>query len=118
MFSDSIERFQAFIDPLSGAIRLEAFWVKVAREGPGSPPVLGILRQELGKSYSSLASANSKAQTFPAFPAIASRFGSEPFTAIVDLLEALRNAQALEEAEAKSQRDKSLSQEPPFEGAP
>lgn len=103
MISDLLERFQAFVDPLSGAVKLEAFWVKVATDTPDSPPVLGALRQELGRSYPSLTAANQAALTFPAFPAIAARFESEPFTAIADLLEALRELQALEESERQAQ---------------
>lgn len=118
MISDFLERFQAFVDPLSGAVKLEAFWVKVATDAPDSPPVLGALRLEVGRSYESLTAANQAALSFPAFPAIASRFETEPFTAIADLLDALREAQALEEAEACAQLPLRIPQEPPFEGAP
>lgn len=119
MISDFLERFQAFVDPLSGAVRLEAFWVKVAAsDSPTSPPVLGGLRQEVGRSYESLTAANQAALTFPAFPAIAARFESEPFTAIADLLDALRELQALEESERQAELALNRPQEPPFEGAP
>lgn len=65
-----------------------------------------------------MAAANQAALSFPAFPAIASRFESEPFTAIADLLDALREAQAWEEAEAQAQLALNRPEEPPFEGAP
>jgi hypothetical protein len=103
MISDNLERFQAFVHPISGAVRIEAFWVKVASDSPDSPPVVGALEQKIGRSYPSLMSANEAALAFPAFPAIAARFSTEPFTAIADLLDALREAQEWEEAERQAQ---------------
>lgn len=112
-----LERFQAFTDPLTGSIRLEAYWVKVVSD-PSGPPIVGPLEQGVNRSYSTLSSANQAALTFPAFPAIAARFETEPFTAIADLLDALREAQAWEEAEAQAQLALGRPEEPPFEGAP
>lgn len=115
--SNILERFQAFTDPLTGALRLEAYWVKVATDPPNSP-IVGPLEQGVSRSYPSLIAANQAALAFPAFPAIAARFSTEPFTAIADLLDALREAQALEEAEAQAQLALPRPEEPPFEGAP
>lgn len=117
MIISELERFQAFLDPLTGSLRLEAYWVKVADNGD-SPPLVGPLEQGVSRSYPSLTSANEKALAFPAFPAIADRFTTEPFTAIADLLDALREVQALEESERQAQLALNRPQEPPFEGAP
>ena len=113
MISNALERFQAFLDPLYGSLRIEAYWVKVADNGD-SPPLVGPLEQGVSRSYSTLSAANEAALSFPAFPAIAARFSTEPFTAISDLLDALREAQAWEEAERQAQ----LAQEASFKGAP
>lgn len=112
-----LERFQAFTDPLTGAVRLEAYWVRVVTDPPGSP-IIGPLEQGVSRSYVSLTAANQTALAFPAFPAISARFETEPFTAITDLLEALRELQALEESERQAQLALNRPQEPPFEGAP
>lgn len=117
MISDVLERMQVFKDPLGGTIRIEAFWVRVA-EDEDNPPIVGALHQKLGRSYASMDAANQAALAFPDFQALALKFRTEPFTAIADLLEALRKAQALEEAEAQKQLALDRPQEPPFEGAP
>lgn len=117
MISDTLERFQAFLDPLYGSLRIEAYWVRMADNGD-NPPLVGPLEQGVSRSYASLIAANQSALTFPAFPAIAARFSSEPFTAIAELLEALREAQAQEETEAQAQPALDLPHYPPFEGAP
>lgn len=117
MITSALERFQAFLDPLYGSLRIEAYWVKVADNGD-NPPMVGPLLQGVSRSYSSLIVANQSALTFPAFPAIAARFESEPFTAIADLLEALREVQALEESERLTQLSLNHPDEPPFEGGP
>lgn len=113
-----LERFQAFLHPLNGDVRLQAFWVPVASDDSDNPPVVGDLQQQLSRSYPSLISANQAALDFPEFPALALKFQTEPFTAIAELLEALREAQALEEAEAQAQLALNRPQEPPHEGAP
>lgn len=95
MILNSLERFQALLDPLTGSVHIEAYWVRVADNGD-SPPLVGPLEQGVSGSYPSLMSANDAALAFPAFPAIADRFPAEPFTAIVDLLDALRESQAWE----------------------
>lgn len=95
MIISALERFQAFLDPLYGSLRIEAYWVKVADDGD-SPPLVGPLEQGVSRSYSSLMAANEAALAFPAFPGIAERFPTEPFTAIADLLDALRESQAWE----------------------
>lgn len=117
MISDVLERMQVFRDPLGGSIRIEAFWIRMA-EDEDNPPIVGVLQQKLGRSYASMNAANQAALAFPDFPALALKFQTEPFTAIADLLEALREAQALEEAEAREQLALNRPQEPPFEGAP
>lgn len=117
MITSALERFQAFLDPLYGSLRIEAYWVKVSDNGD-NPPIVGPLMQGVSRSYPSLIVANQSALTFPAFPAIAARFESEPFTAIADLLEALREVQALEESERLTQLSLNHPDESPFEGAP
>lgn len=106
-----LERFQAFTDPLTGTVRLEAYWVKVVSDPPG-PSIVGPLKQGVSRSYVSLTAANAAALAFPAFPVIAARFETEPFTAIADLLEALRELQALEESERQAQLSLNRPQEP------
>lgn len=117
MISDALERFQAFLDPLYGCLRIEAYWVKVADDGD-SPLLVGPLEQGVGRSYPSLMSANEAALAFPAFPGIAERFPQEPFTAIADLLEVLRQAQVWEQEAAAAAAAAAEIPEPPFEGAP
>lgn len=115
---DILERFQAHLDPLTGSLRLEAYWVKVVEPiAPPGPSIVGPLEQGVSRSYGSLTSANEAALAFPAFPAIAERFTTEPFTAIADLLDALREIQEREAAEATDTPPFPLPQEPPFEGA-
>lgn len=118
MIYDALERMQVFKDPVGGSIRIEAFWVQMAEDGGESPPVIGALQQKLGRSYASMDAANQAALAFPQFPALALKFESEPFTAIAELLEALREAQALEEAETQAQLALNRPENPPFEGAP
>ena len=117
MIVNALERFQAFLDPLTGSVRLEAYWVKVADNGD-SPPLIGPLEQGVSRSYATVFTANQAALAFPQFPALALKFQSEPFTAIAELLEVLRETQALEEAEAQAQLALDRPQEPSFEGAP
>lgn len=112
-----LERFQAFLDPLTGSVRLEAYWVKVADNGD-SPPLVGPLEQGVSRSYPSVIAANEAALNFPAFPEIALRFQTEPFTAMIDLLDALRQLQAWEESTAAAAAAATDTQDPPFEGAP
>lgn len=111
-----LERFQAFTDPITGSVRLEAYWVKAVLTPEA--PIVGPLEQGVSRSYVSLTAANEAALAFPEFPALAEKFQSEPFNAIADLLNALREAQALEEVEAQAQLALDRPDEPPFEGAP
>lgn len=96
MIVDVLERFQAFQDPLSGSVRIEAFWVSLAKD-EADIIIVGELKQGLSRSYPSLKAANSSAQAFPQFQDLALKFQTEPFSAIAGLLEALRQAQAQEE---------------------
>lgn len=117
MITAALERFQAFLDPLYGSLRIEAYWVKVADSGDDRP-LVGPLEQGVSRSYSSLMAANEAALAFPAFPGIAERFSTEPFTAIADLLDALREVQEWETAAAAAATAAADLPSPPFEGAP
>lgn len=117
MIVAALERFQAFLDPLYGSVRIEAYWVKVADDGDDRP-LVGPLEQGVSRSYGSLMAANDAAMAFPAFPGIAERFSTEPFTAIADLLDALREVQAWEEEAAAAAAAAADLEDPPFEGAP
>lgn len=112
-----LTRLLVSIDPIAGELSLQAQWTDVISTGQGE--VSAAIPQSLvSTNYSSLEDADQRAIAFPAFPAIADRFSSEPFTAIADLLEALRELQALEEQERLAQLALGRPQEPPFEGAP
>ena len=117
MIVNALERFQAFLDPLYGSLRIEAYWVKVAENGD-SPPLVGPLEQGVSRSYPSVMAADEAALAFPAFPGIAERFPTEPFTAIADLLDALREAQVWEAAEAATASSPADLEDSPFGGAP
>lgn len=117
MIVGALERFQAFLDPLYGSLRIEAYWVKVADNGD-SPPFVGPLEQGVSRSYASLMAANEAALAFPSFPGIAERFSTEPFTAIADLLDALREVQEWEAAAAAAATAAADLEDSPFEGSP
>lgn len=109
---EALVGLQVAIDPLTGVISLQARWVNFVSNIVSSP------RELVNLTYPSIEIANQKALDFQAFSAIAAQFSSQPFTAIADLLEALREVQAQEEAERQAQLALDRLQEAPFEGAP
>lgn len=99
---DILERFQAFTDPKSGAVRVEAYWVKVVTDPP-APPIVGPLEQGFSRSYATLAAADESALAFPGFAELAEQFAEAPFTAFAALLEAIRLDEQAKEAERLAQ---------------
>lgn len=102
MISNILERFQAFTDPLTGAVRLEAYWVKVVPNPPGTS-IVGSLEQGFSRSYASLDAADAAALAFPGFAGLAEQFAEAPFTAFAALLEAIRLDEQAKEAEQQAQ---------------
>lgn len=75
-------------DPITGEISLQAQWADVIftdQEITCTTP-----QSLLNRNYGSVREADNQAVNFPGFTEIVEKFQSQPFSAIADLLEALR----------------------------
>ena len=94
-----LARFQAFKDPVSGSLVMQAYWQDVVTFNDDTPPIIGNqLHEYVNRSYSDLAAADAAGLGFPGFAELAAQFAQAPFTAFCALLEALREVQEAERA--------------------
>lgn len=99
-------------DPITGEISLQAQWVDVISS---DQEITATIPQSLlSRNYGSLLEADDQAVNFPGFIEVAEKFQSQPFTAIAELLKALRNYQP----EISPNLPSPPFDFPPFEGAP
>lgn len=83
-------RFQCTLEPLEGTVDLQAYWVPYSLPSGENQGFIGFPVEGVNKSYPSIAEANYMVTQNPEWAAIAEKFRTEPFTAISELLEAIK----------------------------
>lgn len=108
-----LTRLLVSIDVITGQLSLQAQWTDVITTGD-SAPTAAIPQALVNTNYASLSEADQRAIAFPEFLNLADQFQSQPFTAVVGLLEALKDYQP-QPTNADPFPPPQFS---PFEGAP
>lgn len=91
--TDFMTRLLVDSDPKSGGISLKAYWVSTATDAAGNL-FLGELREGVDSFYQSILQANQSFIERPDFQEIVNQFCLEPFTAILNILESLKEEKA------------------------
>jgi hypothetical protein len=86
----SLYRFQCTLYPFEQSLDLQAYWVPYSPSSGENQGFIGFPVQGVNRSYPSIADANHMATQNPEWAAIAEKFPTEPFTAISELLEAIK----------------------------
>lgn len=87
-----LTRLLVSIDAITGQLSLQAQWTDVITTSDNAPTA-AIPESLVSTNYSSLEEADQRAIAFPGFAQLALKFETNPFTAISELLEALRDYQ-------------------------
>ncbi len=83
-------RFQCTLYPLEQSLELQAYWVPYSPPNGENQGFIGFPVEGINKSYPSITAANQVITQNPEWAAIAEKFRTEPFTAISELLEVIK----------------------------
>lgn len=86
----NLYRFQCTLEPLEGTVDLQAYWVPYVLPSGDAPGFVGHPVEGVNKKYESIEIANQSVLENPQWVAIAEQFKTEPFQAIINLLEAVK----------------------------